>query len=50
VVEDASERSGDNYARHPQNENIHYRVAPTLPPDDIDEQWRQVRVEIAFYL
>lgn len=36
----------DGYTLHKQNDNIAYRVSSELPPDDIDEQWRNVYVDV----
>ena len=33
----------DGYNVHGENANVAFRVAPNLPPNDITEQWRQVR-------
>lgn len=34
------------YTYHAENDNVAYRVSSELPPDDIDEQWRNVYVDV----
>ncbi len=36
----------DGYKFHAQNGHVAYRHSPTLPPADIEEQWRNVYVDV----
>jgi len=42
---DAALPSGTKYTKHP-NHNIWYHLQPSLPPDNIEEHWRKVVVDI----
>jgi len=36
----------DGYKFHAGNASVAYRLSPSLPPDDIEEQWRNVYVDV----
>ena len=39
-------RRTDGYTYHPENANVAYRRSDALPPPDIEEQWRNVYVDV----
>jgi len=42
----AGETMVEGYSQHTENRQVAYRVSSSLPPDDIEEHWRSVFVDV----